>query len=370
VRWRRAKREESAQTPATTAQASGPTEDHGADRPATEDHVAAEPVVVDTPRAPAPPQVPLDLAEFDDEQLERARTRAVARALAEDLGDRGDVTSLATIPPGTTGTAQLVARADGVVAGLDLVREAFTQVDTRVDIQLLVADGDRVVRGDILGDIVGSLRSILTAERTALNFLTHLSGIATSTRALVDAVEGTGCHVRDTRKTLPGLRLLEKQAVRTGGGHNHRIGLHDVLLVKDNHVAAAGSVTAAVEGALAGSHGLHVQVEVASMEELAEALDAGATDVLLDNFTPDEVAEAVIRSEGRASFEASGNIDLGTIRAYADAGVHRVAVGRITHSAPALDIALDVRNDDVAPPSWAAGASDPDRDAGPPAEDA
>lgn len=285
---------------------------------------------------------PADVVTLDATEVERAGRDAVARALAEDLRDRGDVTSEATVPAGTSGSAELVARADGVVCGLALVRETFVQVDPAVRVELSASDGDRVTRGDVLGTVSGSLRSILTAERTALNLLTHLSGIATRTRQLVDAVDGTGCDVRDTRKTLPGLRLLEKHAVKVGGGRNHRIGLFDALLVKDNHIAAAGSVTAAVTGALTHADGLHVQVEVTSLEELDEALAAGATDVLLDNFTPDGCRDAVARTAGRASLEASGTIRLDTVRSYAETGVDRVAVGAITHSAPALDLALDV----------------------------
>jgi nicotinate-nucleotide pyrophosphorylase (carboxylating) len=297
--------------------------------------------------------VPLDLADLDPADLDRARRRAVARALAEDLGDRGDVTSLATVPAGTTGTADLVARAAGVVAGVDVVRVVFDQVDPRVRVSLDVADGDRVEAGQVLGTVTGPLRSILTGERTALNFLCHLSGIATRTRAFVDAVAGTACAIRDTRKTTPGLRLLEKAAVRAGGGHNHRVGLYDAILVKDNHVAAAGSLTAAVEGALA-REGVHVQVEVASFEELDEALALGVTDVLLDNFTPDQVRQAVQRVGGRAALEASGTIGLEHVGAYAAAGVGRVAIGAVTHSAPNLDIALDVRAEELETPSYLA----------------
>lgn len=276
------------------------------------------------------------------EDLATAGRRVVAQALAEDLAGRGDVTSRATVPPAAAGTARFVARADGVVCGVDLAREAFAQVDPQVHVELRVADGDTVARGDVLGEVTGPLASILTAERTALNLLTHLSGVATATRRLVDLVAGTACAVRDTRKTTPGLRLLEKHAVRVGGGVNHRVGLYDALLVKDNHVAAAGSVTAAVTAALANPDGLPVQVEVDSLDELDEALAAGASDLLLDNFAPDEVRVAVERVAGRATLEASGTIDATTVRDYAETGVDRVAVGAITHSARVLDIALDV----------------------------
>jgi nicotinate-nucleotide pyrophosphorylase (carboxylating) len=303
---------------------------------------------------------------LDPAAVRRAGEQAVARALAEDLevtvdadpADRrsADVTTTATVPAGVPGEAELVARADGVVAGTDLVTAVFAAVDPDVEVNLDVRDGDTVGRGQVLGRVAGSLASILAGERTALNFLTHLSGVATRTRAFADAVAGTGCVVRDTRKTTPGLRLLEKAAVVAGGGVNHRVGLADALLVKDNHVAVAGGVGEATRRALAAAGDRHVQVEVTSLAELDEAVDAGARDVLLDNFTPDGCAEAVahLAARGlpdRVLLEASGTIRLDTVAAFAASGVDRVAVGALTHSAPQLDIALDVRA--VAP---AAGA--------------
>lgn len=283
----------------------------------------------------------------DPDDVQRATSRAVARALAEDLGIAGDVTSQATISPGMRGTGDLVARADGTVAGTAAVVETYAQVDRRVVVRLEVQDGTRVAAGDLIARVEGPLRSILTGERTALNLLCHLSGVATATRRLVDALESTGCTIRDTRKTTPGLRLLEKAAVVAGGGANHRIGLHDALLVKDNHIAAAGGVTAATTAALARAGELPVQVEVTSLTELDEAIEAGATDILLDNVDPDLARRAVAVASGRARLEASGRLDLSTARAFADAGVDRVAVGAITHSAPALDVALDLVDDDV-----------------------
>lgn len=295
-------------------------------------------------------------AVLDPDAVRTAALAAVRRALAEDLDvaleatpaerRRGDATATATLPPQLRGQATLVSRADGVVAGLDLVALTFAEVDPDIAVELGAADGDRVARGQVLGTVTGPLASILTGERTALNLVTHLSGIATLTRAFVDAVAGTGCAVRDTRKTTPGLRLLEKAAVRAGGGTNHRLGLWDALLVKDNHAAAAGSVAHAAARALAQAGGRHVQVEVDSLEELEAAIGAGVRDVLLDNFTPDgcraAVAAAAAATSERVLLEASGTIHLGTVRAYAESGVDRVAVGALTHSAPQLDVALDV----------------------------
>jgi nicotinate-nucleotide pyrophosphorylase (carboxylating) len=295
-------------------------------------------------------------ATLDDEALAHATREVVRRALREDLGDEGDVTSAATVPADVLGRADLVARAEGVVAGTAALREVFDQVDPRVTVELTVRDGDPVRQGQQLGRVSGPLRSILTAERTALNLLTHLSGIATRTRAYADALDGTGCVVRDTRKTAPGLRLLEKAAVRAGGGTNHRVGLYDALLVKDNHVATAGSVAEATRRAHDRGGGRHVQVEVRSVRELEEAVRAGARDVLLDNLDPDETAAAVARARqledevgGRILLESSGRVTLDTVRRYAEAGVDRVAVGELTHSAPQLDIALDVRSEHRSP---------------------
>lgn len=300
---------------------------------------------------PSPDLVPGVLpgdAELDPLRLDEARREAVQRALDEDLGDQGDVTSAAIVPAERTGRGELVARAAGVIAGVDLVRTVFDLVDARVEVELEVADGDEVAAGQRLGSVTGPLRSVLTGERTALNFVTHLSGIATLTRAFVEAVKGTGCAVRDTRKTTPGLRLLEKAAVVAGGGVSHRVGLFDALLVKDNHVAAAGSVEAATNRALAGAGGRHVQVEVTSLEEAEAAVAAGARDLLLDNLDPDQTRRVVARvralesHHGRILLESSGRIGLDTVREHAAAGVDRVAVGAVTHSAPALDVALEV----------------------------
>lgn len=301
------------------------------------DHETSSEPVVDLP------DIPVDLGQVTPDELRRATRRAVSRALAEDLGDRGDLTTVATVPPDKDGLAEFIARSGGVVAGLDVAAEVFRQVDPRVTFATLVTDGQQVDAGAVIATVSGSLRSILTAERTALNFLGHLSGVATQTRRYADAVAGTGAVVRDTRKTTPGLRLLDKAAVRAGGGTNHRVGLYDAILVKDNHVLAAGGAGEAATAALKAARGRHVQVEVTSLEQIDEVLRAGVKDLLLDNFTPDQVRLAVRRIAGRARVEASGNVTLDTIRAYAEAGADRVACGALTHSAPWLDIALDVR---------------------------
>lgn len=269
----------------------------------------------------------------------------VAIALAEDLGDEGDRTSAATVPADARAVAALVAREAGVVAGLDAARAVFAAVDPTVRFAPRVTDGDGVHAGAVLATVAGTTRSILAGERTALNLLSHLSGVATATARYVEALAGTDCVVRDTRKTLPGLRALQKAAVVAGGGVNHRRGLDDALLVKDNHAAAAGGVGAATKAALAGAGGRPVQVEVDDLDELEEALGAGARAVLLDNFTLHELREGVARArrEPDAVFvEASGGVDLATVRSVADTGVDAIAVGALTHSAAALDIGLDL----------------------------
>lgn len=288
-------------------------------------------------------------AELDAEALRRVGAEVVARALAEDLDDTGDLTVQATVDPALAGSARLVARRAGVVAGLWLVAEVYRVLEPRVRVRLDVDEGAEVVEGQVLALVDGPLGAILTGERTALNLVGHLSGVASATARVVAAVEGSGAVIRDTRKTTPGLRLLEKAAVRAGGGVNHRTGLFDALLVKDNHVVVAGSVAAATRAAFAAAAGRHVQVEVDSLDELDEALEAGARDVLLDNFDLATTRAAVARVRERERrtgdavlIESSGRLQLDTVRAYADAGVDRLALGAITHSAPQLDVALDV----------------------------
>jgi nicotinate-nucleotide pyrophosphorylase (carboxylating) len=276
--------------------------------------------------------------------LPRSAVAAVVdTALAEDIGAEGDVTTTATVAPTVIGAADLVPRQAGVVAGLPVAAYVFDAVSQgRLRVELGTQDGARVTPGEVLATVRGPVRDILTAERTALNLLGHLSGIATLTRAWVDAVAGTDAAIRDTRKTLPGLRALEKYAVRMGGGVNHRMSLSDAALVKDNHVAAAGGVVAAFELVRAAHPGLPLEVEVDTVEQARAVIDAGADLVLLDNMPPAQLREVVAYSAGRARLEASGGLTLGDARAVAESGVDYLAVGALTHSAPVLDIGLDI----------------------------
>lgn len=267
----------------------------------------------------------------------------VAAWLAEDVG-RGDVTTRAVVPPDRAGVARIEAREAAVVAGIDAARACFALVsDGRLVWRGLVPDGGEVGPGDIIARIEGPLAAILTAERTALNLVGHLSGIATMTRRFSKEVEGTTATIVDTRKTTPGMRLLEKAAVRAGGGSNHRFGLDDGVLIKDNHVAAVGGVEEAVRRARASvPHGLKIEVEVSTLDQLDEALAAGADAILLDNMQPETIAAAVERAGGKAILEASGGITLENVRRYAETGVDLISVGALTHSAPNVDVALEV----------------------------
>jgi nicotinate-nucleotide pyrophosphorylase (carboxylating) len=265
----------------------------------------------------------------------------VVRALAEDVPTL-DVTSEATIPPGAVATGELVARADGVVAGLAVAELVLRHVAGEVAVRRGAVDGDRVRRGDVLLTVTGPTTLLLTAERTALNYLCHLSGIATATARWVAAVEGTGARVRDTRKTIPGYRTLAKYAVRCGGGVNHRTSLSDQALVKDNHVAAAGGVVAAYRAVRERFPDVPVQVEVDTLDQLRELLEAGADQVLLDNMSTAQMAEAVRLAGGRATLEASGGLSVDRAHEVAATGVDFLAVGALTHSAAALDVALDL----------------------------
>ena len=263
----------------------------------------------------------------------------IDRALAEDLG-AGDVTTDALVPPDARARARIVQKAPGVVAGLAVAEAVFHRVDPALRWHALVEEGLWRDEGPV-AEVAGQTASILRAERVALNFLGRLSGIATLTARFVRAVDGTGARILDTRKTTPGLRALEKEAVKVGGGVNHRFGLFDAVLVKENHIAAAGGVRAAVELVTTAAHdGMRVEIECASLDEVDQALRAGATALLLDNFTEDELAQAVARAGGRAELEASGNVTLDTVRAVAETGVDYISVGALTHSAPALDVSL------------------------------
>lgn len=266
----------------------------------------------------------------------------IDRALAEDLGLAGDLSGEGAIPAEAVSSADLVAREQGVLAGIDVAAAVFTTVDPGIDIQLKANDGDSVTTGTVVMTVSGPSRSLLIAERTALNLISMMSGVATATRALVDAVAGTGCRIADTRKTLPGLRALQKYAVRMGGGINHRFGLFDAVMIKDNHLVAAGGVRGAVEAVrLRVGHTVTVEVEVTSLEQLAELLEVGADIVLLDNMDLDTLSRAVEMVDGQMETEASGGITPDTARDVALTGVDVLSSGWITHSAPALDLALD-----------------------------
>jgi nicotinate-nucleotide pyrophosphorylase (carboxylating) len=284
---------------------------------------------------------PVGLARRDVDTL-------VRRALDEDLGPSGDATTAAVIAAGTVGAGRITAREPLVLAGIDLAERAFALLDGEVEFRALVDDGERCDAGRIVATVHGELSTILTAERVALNFLQHLSGIATSAARFVAALEGTGVALRDTRKTTPGLRIAEKYAVRVGGGSNHRFGLYDGVLVKDNHIAAAGSVAEATRRARLGSHSLlAVEVEVESLTEAREAIAAGADELLLDNRSPGELAAivAAVRAEAPGvALEASGGITLESIAPVAATGVDAISSGAVIHAARWVDLGLDLES--------------------------
>jgi nicotinate-nucleotide pyrophosphorylase (carboxylating) len=267
----------------------------------------------------------------------------ITRAFGEDLGRGGDVTSAATIDADARFSAEMNARQEVVVAGLEIAAAFFRRLDGNVRIELTANDGDRVGEGVTLMRLEGNARAMLAAERPALNTLQHLAGVATLTRRHVDAIAGTGAVLLDTRKTIPGLRVLEKYAARMGGAENHRMRLDDGVLIKDNHVAVCGGVAEAVRRAKEANTGLQVQVEVDRVEQIEPALAAGADRLLLDNMPPPVLREAVALVAGRVPLEASGGVTLETIRAIAETGIDYISVGRITQSAPAVDIGLDYR---------------------------
>jgi nicotinate-nucleotide pyrophosphorylase (carboxylating) len=275
-------------------------------------------------------------------------------ALAEDVGP-GDVTTALVVPPAASGSARIEARQPLVACGLEIVQAVFGAVDPRLDWRPRVRDGDRAGPGEPLAAVCGAIRSILVAERTALNFLARLCGVATWTSRFVEAVRGTGARIVDTRKTIPGWRALDKYAAAVGGALNHRTGLYDGILLKDNHVALAGGVALAVKTARAGAPaGLRIQVEVESEDDAVAAVEAGADFLLLDNRPPAELRRIAERLAGRALLEASGGVTLANVRAVAETGVQRISIGALTHSAPGADVALELRAEEVRPGGVAA----------------
>ena len=268
----------------------------------------------------------------------------ITNALKEDVGD-GDHTSLATIPTGTTGKAKLLVKDNGILAGVELAAEIFHVVDDKLKLTVFLNDGAEIKYGDVAFEVEGDAQSILKAERLVLNCMQHMSGIATTTNEIVDVLKGTNTKVLDTRKTTPGLRYLEKWAVRIGGGVNHRFGLYDMILIKDNHVDYAGGIQEAIEGAhnylTANNKKLAIEIEVRNLEELEEVLQTGGVDrILLDNFNFSDLSDAVDMIEGRYITEASGGITIDNIRAYAETGVDYISVGALTHSVKSLDLSL------------------------------
>ena len=269
---------------------------------------------------------------------------AVRAALAEDLGLAGDITTNATVAPNTIAEAVIATRRDGVVSGLPLAEAAFRALDANVRFEIKKPDGSTIVAGDTIAVVSGNARAILSAERVALNFMGRMSGIATLTRRYADAIKGTNAKIVDTRKTTPGLRAFEKYAVRCGGGQNHRTGLFDAVLIKDNHIVAAGGIAAAITSARASAgHMVKIEVEVDTLDQLDEVLKHKVDAVLLDNMTPAQLKDAVKRVAGRCLTEASGGVNLDTIRAIAETGVDMISVGALTHSAPVLDLGLDFK---------------------------
>jgi len=281
----------------------------------------------------SPPPLPQPLVE-----------KAVTAALAEDLGLLGDITTNATVAADAKAEALISARKEGVIAGLQLAEAAFHTLDPGALFEVRINDGGRVTAGETVAIVKGNARALLTGERVALNYLGRLSGIATLTRRYVDAISGTKAKIADTRKTTPGLRAFEKYAVRCGGGQNHRTGLFDAVLIKDNHIVAAGGLSRAIEAARAAAgHMVKIEVEVDTLEQLDEVLKYKVDAILLDNMTPAQLAAAVKRIGGRCLAEASGGVNLDTVRRIAESGVDLVSAGALTHSAPVLDLGLDFR---------------------------
>ncbi len=273
-------------------------------------------------------------------ELSREILATIRTALAEDVGV-GDATTNSIVPPEANMRGQIIAKQEGVIAGLDVAQAVYLMGDSQVDFRPQVEEGSRVTNRQVLALVSGHARSLLTAERTALNLLGRISGIATLTHSFVEAVAGTKAVILDTRKTAPGLRLIDKLAVRRGGAQNHRIGLYDMVLIKDNHVDFAGSITIAISRARVGAAGLVIEVEARTLENVREALDCGVERILLDNMTLENMAEAVRVTAGRAKLEASGNVTLETVRKIAETGVDFISVGALTHSAKVFDVSFD-----------------------------
>lgn len=274
-----------------------------------------------------------------DKEISVDIVECIKRALGEDIGS-GDVTTDSIVPAEAELRGQIIAKQSGVVAGVQIAEAVFDHLSEEIVFRGNVQDGQVVLGGMVVADVRGSARTLLTGERTALNFLGRMSGIATLTRQFVEAVAGTGAVILDTRKTAPGLRVVDKLAVRLGGAQNHRSGLFDMVLIKDNHIDFAGSITAAVERVRAGGTKLEIEVEVRTLEDLREVLELGVERVLLDNMSIDTMKKAVAINAGRAKLEASGNITLENVRAVAETGVDFISVGALTHSAPVFDISL------------------------------
>jgi nicotinate-nucleotide pyrophosphorylase (carboxylating) len=270
--------------------------------------------------------------------------KTVRSALDEDLGRAGDITSAATIPAGKQAKAKLVARKPGTIAGLACAAEAFSQLDPKISFQAKIRDGAKIAVKDVLAEISGDAKAILSAERVALNFLGHLSGVATLTAAYAEKIKHTKVKIIDTRKTIPGLRALEKYAVRCGGGVNHRMGLDDAVLIKDNHIAVAGGIAEVLKATRASAgHLVKVEIEVDTLDQLEQVLKAGGADVvMLDNMDPATMKRAVEMNAGKLVLEASGGVSLDTVAKIAESGVDVISAGALTHSAPVLDIALDI----------------------------
>jgi nicotinate-nucleotide pyrophosphorylase (carboxylating) len=274
------------------------------------------------------------------ENLSSDILQAIQRALAEDIGP-GDATTDSIVPTDATMEGQIIAKQSGIAAGLDIAAAVYQMLDSRVSFQAQVAEGDQVTNRQGLATVAGPARALLTGERTALNFLGRMSGIATLTRRFVDAVDGTNAVILDTRKTAPGLRSFDKLAVRRGGGQNHRIGLYDMILIKDNHIDFAGSLSTAVRLARTGGKGLEIEVEARTLEDVAEALEMGVERILLDNMPPEMMRQAVKITNGQAKLEASGNVTLENIRQVAETGVDFISTGALTHSVKVFDVSFD-----------------------------